>query len=397
MVTLPNADSKRAKDTVEEMPGMLSPSEDKDDKLMNSVVQGDKDAVDDAKLMEESINNNMGSFIPDLLMQQMVQNYKTVKQLYGDTIMRLLSSYDSNYIEKNIKIPEFQRELQKSISNKINELKRKKLIDQDGTINKRGEKIASLILCIEELDNLKSKGNFGERINKRKNPYGIKDEVKPYRKGDRYSDIALKKSVTLAIKRGHSKLQKEDLISFERKSKGSINIIYGLDASGSMKGNKIKAAKKAGVALAYKAISEKNKVGLLVFETEIKDSLEPTNNFPQLLEKISAVRATKQTDFISMIRKSIQLFPPENNSTKHLVLLTDAMPTVGDNPEKDTLEAVSEAAATGITISLVGIGIEKKNESLAKKIVEIGNGKFHRVKNLDNLDSVVLEDYYEYL
>ena len=37
-------------------------------------------------------------------------------------------------------------------------------------------------------------------------------------------------------------------------------IIYGLDASGSMKGNKLKAAKKAGIALAFKAIEEKNTV-----------------------------------------------------------------------------------------------------------------------------------------
>ncbi|MBW3021158.1 VWA domain-containing protein, partial [Candidatus Woesearchaeota archaeon] len=173
-------------------------------------------------------------------------------------------------------------------------------------------------------------------------------------------------------------------------------IIYGLDASGSMKGNKIKAAKKAGVALAYKAISEKNKVGLLVFETEIKESIPPTEDFPKLLEKISLVRATKQTDFIQMIKKSIELFPKDSNVTKHLILLTDAMPTVGNDPERDTLEAVSEAAHYGITISLVGIGIEKKNEKLAKKIVEIGNGKFYKVKNLENLDSVILEDYYTY-
>ena len=33
----PNIESKKAKDKVEEMPGILSPSEDDQDKLMNSI------------------------------------------------------------------------------------------------------------------------------------------------------------------------------------------------------------------------------------------------------------------------------------------------------------------------------------------------------------------------
>jgi len=395
MEIFPDIPPKKAKDKVKEMPGTLSITDEKD-KLMNSVMQGDKDSVEDAKLMEESINNNLGGFVPDLMMQQLVQNYKTVRQLYGDTILRMLTTYNPDYIEKNIKIPEFQRELQKTITEKVNRLKKKNLIGSDGHINQFGEKIASLIMCIEELDHIKTKGYFGQKINKKRNPYGIKDSLKPFKKNDRYSDIALKKSITLSIKRGHSKIQVEDLISFERKSKGNINIIYGLDASGSMKGNKLRAAKKAGISLAYKAIEDKNKVGLVVFETEIKESIKPTNDFQLLLSKISTVRATKQTDFISTIKKSIELFPKENHSTKHLVLLSDAMPTVGENPEKQTLEAVSEASNAGITISLVGIGIEKKNEKLAKKIVEIGKGKFYRINDLKNLNSIILEDYYSY-
>ena len=85
---------------------------------------------------------------------------------------------------------------------------------------------------------------------------------------------------------------------------------------------------------------------------------------------------------------------PSQNITKHLVLITDAMPTVGDDPTKNTLNLVERAADYGITISVIGIGLEKDGAELAKKIVEIGKGRLYVVNDLDNIDRIVLQDYY---
>ncbi len=381
---------------IQEASGKLS-MQFMEDKLMHSIVKGDKKKIDEAKLIEEGINNNIGAFTPDLMMQQLVQSYSMTKELYGETILRLISSYNPDYIEKNINIPEFQRELKKAIQDKVDDLKKKKILSFDGSISKKGEEMACLLMYTEELDHIKPKGLVGEKIHKKTSVYGERAETKNYKKGDRYSDLALKKSITKAIKRGHDTLIQEDLVTFERRSKGSVYVVYGLDASSSMKGKKIEAAKKAGIALAHKAISEKDKVGLLIFETEIKESIRPTNDFSMLLKKISTVRATKQTNFHQMIKKSMELFPDISNVTKHLILLTDAMPTVGKNPEKETLNAVAEAKAAGITISLIGVGLEKKGEELGKRISELGGGKFHIVRNLDMLDQIVLQDYYGYI
>ena len=94
-----------------------------------------------------------------------------------------------------------------------------------------------------------------------------------------------------------------------------------------------------------------------------------------------------------MIQKSIEMFPKDNN-TKHLIILTDAMPTVGKEPEKETLAAVSAARANGITISLIGIQLDEKGIKLAEKIAQLGEGRFSVVRDLDNIDRLVLHDYY---
>ena len=44
-----------------------------------------------------------------------------------------------------------------------------------------------------------------------------------------------------------------------------------------------------------------------------------------------------ETDIVATLRKAIELFPSEG-ITKHLMLITDALPTVGEEPEKDTLK-----------------------------------------------------------
>jgi hypothetical protein len=267
----PNTDTS-VKDTepVEEYSGNLSRQQE-EDKLMKSVVENDKETIDKGKLLNQALNNNMDSFIPDMMYKQMVNNYSLAEKIMGQSLIKLISGYDPNYVEKNINIPEFRRELKEKIVNNVEDLKHEGILDKDGGISDQGYKLASLILYTEELDNLIPKGIFGEKVHKKDFLYGIRDNVKPYKKGDRYRDIAIKKSVKLSVRRGHGQIRKKDLKTYERQSKGEINIIYGLDASGSMKGKKIEVCKKAGIALAYKAISEKDKVGLIVFGSDVKD------------------------------------------------------------------------------------------------------------------------------
>jgi len=360
---------------------------------MHSVLENDKETIDDGKLLREALNQSIGAFSPDLMLESFVNNYNLAKNLYGDTILSLLSGYDDSYLKKNIHIPEFQKELKKRIDKKISDLKREKLIDRDNFILDKGVELAAFVLSMEELNNIAPKGMFGEKFHKKINVYGSKQDVKNFKRGDRYRDIAIKSSARTSIRRGHSEIAVDDLKSFEKQSKGQVNIIYAIDASGSMKGEKIDMCKKAGVALAFKAIEEKDKVGLIVFGADIKESLRPTYDFVGLAKAITKAKASKETDLALTIEHSITLFPSFNVS-KHLILLTDALPTKGGDPEKETLKAVELAAANDITISVIGINIDKNGEKLAKKIVEIGRGKFYVVKNLQELDRIVLEDYY---
>lgn len=378
----------------EEVKGKLA-SQDEENKLMRSVLENDKKKIDQGNLIQDAINQGLSSLTPDLMYEQLVSNYSIANQIFGPSIIRLISGYNPDFVKRNINIPEFQRELKEMIQKNIDELKEEDLLGKDNEINEKSVELASLVTYFQELDKLIPKGILGEKIHKKASIYGSKDDFRNFKRSDRYRDIAIKKSVKTAIRRNHSKLEEYDLKVFERKSRGQCYIIYALDASGSMKGSKIDACKRAAIALAFKAIQEKDKVGLIVFGSDVKESIQPTNDFSFLLKNITKIKASKQTDLVCTLRKAIELFP-RDDTTKHLILISDALPNIGKEPEKKTIQEVSVARNNGITISLIGIDLDKKGKVLGKKISELGQGRFYVVRDVKNIDKIVLEDYYSF-
>ncbi len=376
---------------IDELSGKLSFSAT-EDKLMHSVLENDKEKIDEGKIIGEAINQGIASFTPDLMFENIVRNYSTAENLYGKTLLRKITGYDAEYLRRNIKTPEFQKELKVRLSEKISRMREDGLLDSDG-FTERGIELASLIMYVEELDNIVARGTLGEVVHKKKSGYGEKENIEVFRKGKKYRDIAVKRSLRNAIRRGHNEIDVEDLQAYSRKSRGGSQIIYAIDASGSMKGKKIESAKKAGIALAFKAIQKKDKVGLIAFGSEVKEEIKPTDNFTFLLKAITRLRASRETNIASTLNKAIELFS-QGDFTKHLILITDALPTVGKEPVKETLEAVSSAKSSRITISLIGINLNKEGKKLAESIVKIGEGRLYVVRDLENIDRVVLEDYY---
>ncbi len=376
---------------IEEFSGKLNFSAEK--KLMHSVLENDQTIIDEAKIIKDSINQSLFSFTPDLMFEKLVKNYKMAKQLYGEKLIRQMTGYDEKYVEKNIRIPEFQKEIKKKMQEKFESMEEKGIITKHGEITERGIELASLLLYVEELDALEAQGLLGEKFSEQTAHYGMPIDVRNYRIGDRYKDIAMRRTVKTAIRRQHAALARDDLRIFTRQSKGKISIIYGIDASGSMKGEKIETCKKAGVALAFKALQEKDEVGLIVFGQTVQKSVTPCSDFGLLLKELTKIQASKETDLAACIMQAITMFHIQD-ATKHLLLLTDAMPTVGKDPAKATLDAVEKATAAGITISLIGIKLDNAGKKLAEKITQLGNGKFYIVDNLAEIDKIVLMDYY---
>lgn len=373
----------------EELTGKLQ-SQSEEDKLMHLVLQHDKDTIEDGRLAAAALNHGI-SFTPDMMFEKLVNQYAMTEHLYGESLIQLLSGYNPDYLKKNIRIPEFQRQLKKLLQERFERLKREGYVNRQGQLTEKAVELASLVLYLEELEHLLAKGILGTKESRHTAVYGDKSTVRDYRKGDRYRDIALKKSIKTAIRRLHTRLDRADLRVHTRKSKGSVEVVYAVDASGSMKGRKIGMAKRAGIALSFTALQQKDRVGLLVFGSKVREQVRPTNDFTFLIQTITSVSAREETNITQTIYKSAELFS-QQQVTKHLILLTDALPTIGSKEE--TLEAVSQASAMGITVSVVGISLDREGRQLAQQIVQLGKGRLYLARKVEELDTIVLQDYY---
>src|SRR3989338_6870233 len=186
---------------VEEIEGKLS-FQDLEDKFMHSVLENDKKTIDEGKLISDAINQGMGSFTPDLMFAQLVRNYSIAKQLFGESLIRLVSGYEPDYIKKNSGVPEFQRELRERINKKMQELRQQGFVGKEYEISNKGYELASLVLYFQELDRIIPKGLIGEKLKKQPEHYGEKEGFRKFKKGKIYRDIAIKSSVKTAIRRG---------------------------------------------------------------------------------------------------------------------------------------------------------------------------------------------------
>ncbi len=342
--------------------------------------------------MREALNHGISFFDPNNLFNMFVNNPKLVKELYGKKLIKLLTNYDINYINKNIKIPEFQEELKKRIEKKINELKKEQIINDEYQITEIGYDLAIINLYLVSLDSNTIK-SFSHKMKKVKSFFGIVDEIVNYT-NQRFKDIAIKESIKRAIKRSHEELHLNDLYAYNKKEKGELEIILCLDSSSSMKGEKIDHCKKAAITLAYLSIKNHDKIGLIVFSDEIKERVKPTKDLKLISRKIIKIKPIRQTDLSLGIIESLKLFSRKKNS-KHLIILTDALPTKGENPKLKTIEAVKIARNSKIIISVIGIKLNREGEILAKKMVDLGKGKLYLAKELNDIEKLVIEDYYK--
>jgi uncharacterized protein YegL len=168
-----------------------------------------------------------------------------------------------------------------------------------------------------------------------------------------------------------------------------VGVVLTLDASGSMSGGPIEAAKAAAKDFVAQARPE-DRIALITFADEVLVLSGFTNNVEVLTGLIDSIEAGGETAFNDAVIKGIGLYDTSSarNLLPNMIVLTDGDDTVS----VATLdEAVLTVAASSVRVFGVALESPDFNPDPVQQIAEAGNGLFLSTPDPEELSTLYEE------
>lgn len=262
-----------------------------------------------------------------------------------------------------------------------------------------------------------------------------KADVRRYKVGDVYRDISMRHTLKQMIKNGKTlkDIGRREFRSFNKKPTAQLDIALCVDVSASMKEqSKLRYAKLALAGLAKAAVEKGDRVGIVAF-SNVGNVVTPlTDDYRAIMGSVIQLRADQYTNIGNgLLRARTMLLNDNSGNKKHIILITDGQPnaalagalkgedTTGNTEVKlgpqisrgegrgeglitsykgkdwkakeqlGTKHAIMEARKTrdkDIKISVLLITHQDElGEWTANKIAQIGRGKYHCVKTVEDM------------
>lgn len=177
---------------------------------------------------------------------------------------------------------------------------------------------------------------------------------------------------------------------------GPLDLAVVIDRSGSMSGKKLEDVKTAALQLLDR-LSDKDRVTLISYSSSVEIHLNgvaaDSDGKDRLAAEIRSLNAGGITALgPAMIRafKNLRSMERTRDRSAHVVLLSDGRANHGITDPDVLGERARSAFLDGISLSTLGVGMDY-NEDLMTKLADEGGGRYHFIKNSDEV-AKVLED-----
>jgi len=151
------------------------------------------------------------------------------------------------------------------------------------------------------------------------------------------------------------------------------DVVFVLDTSGSMAGQKLEQAKKA-LRFCVENLNDGDRFEIVRFSTEVEplfDRLAPADkpNRDKANDFIQGLKPIGGTAIDDALRKALSLKPEREGRPFVVIFLTDGLPTIGTTDEEQILAGVKKTSGGNVRVFCFGIGNDV-NTHLLDKIAE---------------------------
>ncbi|MFQ5512264.1 MAG: VIT domain-containing protein [Candidatus Krumholzibacteriia bacterium] len=172
------------------------------------------------------------------------------------------------------------------------------------------------------------------------------------------------------------------------------DVIFVIDRSGSMRGEKIEQAKEA-LGYCLHNLGEDDRFGIITFAsavTRFEDRLTPADRpgIRDAMQFVDEVRARGGTDINAALESALDV--PSSGRLRQLIFLTDGQPTVGETEVPDILDNVRGGNRGGARLFVFGVGYDV-NTRLLDKLAGGNHGTVSYVKPEESIEVAVASFY----
>jgi tight adherence protein B len=165
-----------------------------------------------------------------------------------------------------------------------------------------------------------------------------------------------------------------------------VGVVLVIDASGSMRGAPLEAAKTAAKAFVSQKRTE-DSIALVTFADEVVVASGFTTNGDDLQSRIDAIEADGETAFNDAVIKGIEMYDESSseNLLANIIVLTDGEDTASVASLQDAVAAASDS-----DVRIFGVALESPdfNPEPVGRVADAGNGLFLSTPDPEQLSSL---------
>ncbi len=172
------------------------------------------------------------------------------------------------------------------------------------------------------------------------------------------------------------------------------DVIFVLDTSGSMHGEKIEQAKGA-LGFVLEHLNPADRFGIVVFDTAVSlyhSELLPAAERTAAVNYVRGLSASGSTDIHGALMRALDLAEPDSGRPQVILFLTDGLPTLGLTEPADILENVRWRSSTAIRLFPFGVGYDV-NSALLDDLAQGNHGASDYILPGENLEERVSSFY----
>jgi magnesium chelatase subunit D len=178
------------------------------------------------------------------------------------------------------------------------------------------------------------------------------------------------------------RVSRSDLQFEQRLQRKGIDICLLIDASASMLGKRMKAAKNLAEHL---VVNSRDRIAVVSFQEHSVQLVTPfTRNRLELRQSLEEIKPGGLTPLAAGIRQAASYIEQTNSRSGLLLLITDGIPTLGDrmgDPLRDSLEAAADLhRRTDFRLCCVGL---QPNRGILRRVAEAAEGSLHVIEELN--------------